>query len=272
LSKRTNRWTEDKIARYYAEGRGSGELTNYKPWLTVQNVPSSGRVHRIKGWTAQRIHHLLSDLERDYFYLLDWSDSVIDIREQFPLEREKTLTISESKKIKHPDDSETKTPLVFTTDFFVTIRKNATIEYLARTIKPSQLLNDPRIIDKFEIERQYWKDLKVDWGIITEKDLPKQICQNISWVHSSYELPEEDLNLSFELYNSLKNGNRSILQTLKTFDENYACEHGIALAVLKHLIARKYVHIEMDQHLNLQDSVRNLKFSLLNKQKRDLAK
>lgn len=26
MSKRANRWTEDKIARYYAEGRGSGEL------------------------------------------------------------------------------------------------------------------------------------------------------------------------------------------------------------------------------------------------------
>jgi hypothetical protein len=88
---------------------------------------------------------------RDYFYLLDWSDSVIDIREQFPLEREKTLTIADSKKIKHPEDSETKTLLVFTANFFITIRKNAIIEYLARTIKPSQLLNDPRIIDKLLI-------------------------------------------------------------------------------------------------------------------------
>lgn len=212
LPKRTNRWTENKIARYYAEG--SGKLTDYKPWLTIQNVPSSGRVHRIKGWTTHRIHHLLSDLERDYFYLLDWSDRVIDICEQFPLNREKTLIIAENKKIKNPEDSTTKTPLVFTTDFFITIRENATIKNLARTIKPSQLLNDPRIIDKFEIERQYWENSKIDWGIITEKNLPKQICQNIGWVDSSYELQEEDLNLSFELYNCLKNSDKPILQTL----------------------------------------------------------
>jgi hypothetical protein len=197
---------------------------------------------------------------------------VIDIREQFPLEREKTLAIAESKKIKHPEDSETKTPLVFSTDFFITIRKDTAIEYLARTIKPSQLLNNPRIIDKFEIERQYWKDSNVDWGIITEKDLPKSICQNIGWVHSSYELPKEDLNLSFELYNSLKDGNGYILQILKLFDENYACERGTALTLLKYLIARKYVHIEMDQHLDLQDSVERLKFSLPNKQRGYLAK
>lgn len=272
MPKRTNRWTEDKIARYYAEGRGDGELTDYKPWLTIQNVPSSGRVHRIKGWTTQRIHHLLSDLERDYFYLLDWSDNVIDIREQFPLEREKTLAIAESKKIKHPEDSETKTPLVFTTDFFVTIRKNATIEYLARTIKPSKLLNDPRIIDKFEIERQYWKDSKVDWGIITEKDLPKQVCQNIDWVHSSYEMSEENLKLPMELNNYMKNSSVSILQTLKLFDKDYLCEQGTGLTLLKHLIARKYVHIDLSEPFNLQDSVEKLKFSLLIDQKEDLAK
>ncbi|MFX3618562.1 MAG: hypothetical protein ACE3JK_13695 [Sporolactobacillus sp.] len=36
MPKRTNNWAEDKIERYYAEGRGSGELTDYKPWLTIQ--------------------------------------------------------------------------------------------------------------------------------------------------------------------------------------------------------------------------------------------
>lgn len=29
MSKRTNGWTEEKIARYYVEGRGKGELANY---------------------------------------------------------------------------------------------------------------------------------------------------------------------------------------------------------------------------------------------------
>jgi len=40
MDKRTNKWTEEKIARYHAEGRGSGELSNYKPWLTIQDFPS----------------------------------------------------------------------------------------------------------------------------------------------------------------------------------------------------------------------------------------
>lgn len=87
MANRKNSWTEDKIARYYKEGRGSGELAHYKPWLTVQNVPSSGRAHRVKGWKTSRVHQLLFDLERNYFYLLEWANDVI---EQFPLDREIT--------------------------------------------------------------------------------------------------------------------------------------------------------------------------------------
>ncbi|WP_100486384.1 hypothetical protein [Sporolactobacillus pectinivorans] len=55
MPKRANHWTEDKIARYCAEGQGSGKLTDYKPWLTIQNIPSSGRVHQIKGWCRMEI-------------------------------------------------------------------------------------------------------------------------------------------------------------------------------------------------------------------------
>lgn len=33
-------WSEEKIAKYISEGRGSGESKEYKPWLTVRYVPS----------------------------------------------------------------------------------------------------------------------------------------------------------------------------------------------------------------------------------------
>ncbi len=49
MAKHTNKWTEEKIARYYAEGRGSGELSNHKPWLTIKDFSSKGHVHCLKG-------------------------------------------------------------------------------------------------------------------------------------------------------------------------------------------------------------------------------
>jgi hypothetical protein len=53
-------------------------------------VPSSGRSRRPHGITTKRVHHLLSDIERDLFYLFDWDEDVEDLREQFPLDREVT--------------------------------------------------------------------------------------------------------------------------------------------------------------------------------------
>lgn len=64
---------------------GLGEGKNYKPWLRVQDVKSKGIRSQIYGRKTQRIHHLLSSIESQLFYLNEFSDSVIDIREQFPL-------------------------------------------------------------------------------------------------------------------------------------------------------------------------------------------
>lgn len=64
---------------------------------------------------------LLSDNEYNYFCLLDLSDNVIDIREQFPINREITTKIAEDLNITHPLDPTTQTPIVMTTDFFITL-------------------------------------------------------------------------------------------------------------------------------------------------------
>lgn len=86
---------EEKITRYIKEGRGQGELDKYIPWLKVQEFSSRGNVTRSAGgWKTKRHHEFFSNLERSYFFLLDWSEDVIDIREQFPLERKQTFQIA----------------------------------------------------------------------------------------------------------------------------------------------------------------------------------
>ena len=81
---------EAKIARFLKEGRGAGRGPSYKPWLTIQDVPSHGRSHRFVGRVTGRLHHLLSDLEYRTLLIYDWSRIVTDIREQFPLDRDDT--------------------------------------------------------------------------------------------------------------------------------------------------------------------------------------
>ena len=94
--------TEKQIIRRIKEGRGSGKLSNYKPWLYVNEVPSEGRSQRVYSHLTSRIHHVLSDLEFAIFLLLDHNPAVTDIREQFPLNRDDTLNICQEHQLWHP--------------------------------------------------------------------------------------------------------------------------------------------------------------------------
>lgn len=68
-------------------------------------MASHGRSHRIAGIKTGRVHHFLSDIERDAFYQFDWADTVTDIREQYPLDREYTRRIAADLEIKHDSQS-----------------------------------------------------------------------------------------------------------------------------------------------------------------------
>ena len=81
MARRRYAFDEDKIALFHKEGRGKGHGGDYKPWLTVQDVPSLGRTHRLRGLKTGRQYHLLSDIEWRFFLLFDWADDVEDIRE-----------------------------------------------------------------------------------------------------------------------------------------------------------------------------------------------
>lgn len=261
MAKRKTGWAEKKIARYYKEGRGQGELASYKPWLTVQDVPSKGRAHRLKGWKTSRIHHLFSDLERNYFYFLEWADDVIDIREQFPTERQRTLDIAEKLNIRHPEDQNTRTPIVFTSDFFITQRIDNKVVYKVRSIKPCEQLNDKRTIEKLMIERSYWQEQNVNWGIVTEKDMPNSIVENINWIHNAYFLPEEtDQNYLLDLYEFLKSWEGTVKKALNEFNHLYGLEKGTALHLFKHMLARKFIEFDIKKKFKLTSSIRSLTF------------
>jgi hypothetical protein len=48
------------------------------------DVPSRGRSRKIHGLKTSRIHHVLSDLEYAYLLVLEFSERVVDVREQYP--------------------------------------------------------------------------------------------------------------------------------------------------------------------------------------------
>lgn len=250
-------WTEEKIAKRIKEGRGAGEFSSYQPWLTIQDISSSGRSHRIKGFKTERIHHFFSDLERNYFYLLEWATEVIDIREQFPIEREETYSIAEDKGVKHPVYPKSSVPIVLTTDFMITRRIDENIEYFARTIKPSQMLNDKRTIEKFEIEREYWERKNINWGIVTEKEMPIELINNIMWVFGTSLENEEEEYLVEAFLHKLKTNDPTISMALisQAFEEEYRLNKGMALHLIKHLLNKRVLSFDMHQKFSLQKPI-----------------
>ena len=250
MSRYKRDFTEKKKKKWEKEKRGQGTLENYKPWLTAKDVPSVGRKHRVPGNIVNRAYELFSDLERDAFYIFDFSSNVIDIREQFPLNRDDTLRISDDLGIEHPKDPKTQVDIVMTTDFVLTLEDNGEIKEIARTVKYFEDLADTRVLEKLEIERRYWEEKNVDWDIITEKQINKILVSNIDKVRSKYHIERTDLfrDMSEKSLARIKNdltyalsGNVVIRNVCDSIDDKHGLEYGSSLSLVKHLIARKCI-------------------------------
>lgn len=167
----------DKRSRISDNGRakrkrGMGIGINYSPWVHVQDFSSRGLSARILGRTTGRIHHLLSRLEANLFYVLDYSKTIDDIREQYPLDLGETKEIARTLGVRHPDNG--GDPKVMTTDFFVVLKNGSK----AISTKYAKDLTS-RALDKLEIERQYWERRNIPWHLITENELPCVLIDNI---------------------------------------------------------------------------------------------
>jgi hypothetical protein len=248
-------WTQAKLDRYIKEGRGQGEGGTYRPWLTVRDVSSKGRSHREPGWKTNRGHHFLSDQERRVFYLFEWSSKVVDIREQYPLDDlELAMKIAEDMGWKYPCDRETDVPFILTTDFMLTLNQNGEKRQVVRTVKSSEELANKRVIERLELERRYYQAKGIEWGVITEKGIPKVLVDNLEWIHGSYwlegtpEMDTENLNLLAEtLKKRLQELNAPIQQIANNLDQENNLEDGTFFGLFKYLLARKQVEIDMNK-------------------------
>lgn len=266
MAKRRYGFDEDKLARFLKEGRGQGQGQDYRPWLTVQDVSSLGRSSRIHSRKTDREHHLLSDIETALFLLLDWSDSVTDIREQFPLDRDETRRIAADMDVRHPVDTQSRTDIVMTTDFVVSVRAGDTITLAARSVKPASELDKVRTLEKQEIERRYWHAKDVDWGLVTDLDLPAQRIKNLRWLHEMQSLqhmtaPHPDYwgdRCDRFLACLPQATGMSTKQFARLLESTQGFATGEALTVLRHLAANKRIAIDLDAKFDMQVQVDSL--------------
>ncbi|KAB2420331.1 MULTISPECIES: TnsA endonuclease N-terminal domain-containing protein [Bacillus cereus group] len=255
-----------EIEKWIKEGRGSGIGINYKPWLKIQDVSSLGRSTRLKGIKTSRQHEFLSDLERNYFYLTEYSGFIFDIREQFPLlPLEETIVIADELGIKHATNPKTGEPIVMTTDFLLTVDKGQGMFEVARTVKMKDELLKERVLEKFEIEREYWQRRDIDWGIVTEEEIHKVMARNISYIHDYYNIRDYDVfqkmssqlieDLSLSLMQRLLKDSRSVRIITSEFDSDTHVPFGSGVTLFYHLLAQKIIVIDMLKPINLEEAI-----------------
>lgn len=164
--------TEEIIQKRYKERRGKGRGAAYKPWIKVSDLSSLGLSCRVPGRRNGRIHHLLSSLELRAFLDFEFDRQIIEIREQYPLERELTRKIALSLGFTHPRARKIGVDIVMTTDFLLTsIDAYDRVSEQAVSVKYINEFNSKRVREKFEIERKYWNEERgVDFVIYTEEE------------------------------------------------------------------------------------------------------
>jgi len=261
MSKRNLDWTKEKYERFIKDGRGKGELSDYKPWLNVQTTPSLGKVSRLYSWKTGRIHELLSDIQTRYFYLLEWESNVTDIREHWPLlDIDEVLTNSIDLDIDKYSALAREVPYILTTTFLISQKDEKGNErYIARNIKASSELEKKSTIERLEIIRRYFEKRNIDFGIVTQKEIPIAKCKNIEWIRTCHDIGEingisigEKDYLCRTLLDLIKNNMaKPIRKITADFDMEQNMESGMGLLVFKHLLARRIIQVDMDKKIDI---------------------
>lgn len=229
------------IKRLEKEKRGQGHGKHYKPFLTVRDVPSKGRVHRRPSITHGRVVHLLSDLELAAFLLFDWSKSIVDIREQFPLNPEQTVSIAKRLGIKHP--AIRSVYQVMTSDLLIDIEIGGEYRTQAISMKYRDDLEDPRVIEKQELERRYWESEGIEWYLFTENEVPQTLIQNIKWLIPHFHTFDLDVTEQLNTFEAMLKviecyPEEKIALVMKQHDESLGEEPGTHLQYLRHFLAQ----------------------------------
>ena len=233
------------------QGYGRGEGLSYKSWLTGHEFTSQGRFIRLTGRTVPRLYRFMSGLEADAFVIYDSMPDVSDILEQYYDTLEETLEIADLLHIRHPFSGRYYNPV--TTDLL--IRKGDS--WIARAVKTTRDLEKPRVIEKLEIERVYFERRNIDWKIITEKELNRDLVQNLNWLWNGESpdalFPEPHLLPEAESLFCLWYSDDSLPfpALLEQIESRFHLPPGSGLCVFKSLLRKGRIRIDMSKPLNM---------------------
>jgi hypothetical protein len=144
-------------------------------------------------------------------------------------------------------------------------KPNGKIAYLARSLKADYELERKTALERLEIERRYWQSKNIDWGIVTQKEIPVVKAKNIEWIHSSL-YPADERGFTDEevdyycnaFIEKLAGSNTSIRDFATRFDRLFNLDTGSGVYIFKHLIALKRIMVDMNKKIDLNDSTQSI--------------
>lgn len=260
MSKYNTDWTEEKYKRFIKERRGQGEGPDYKPWWVVQDFPTYGIATRIFSAKTKRMHHFFSNIQLKYFYLLEMEDKVLDIKEHYPLlDLELIISGHFDLRLDKFKDKKSGVPYIITTTFLVKIiDATGKIKDVARSVKAAAELEKKITIERLEIERRYWANRGIDWGIITNKSINTVRVKNIEWLHSMLssdfytQFSKEELKeFSEALQYRLLQSQQPARKVIANLEKDYGLDVGTGLLLFKYLIINKSIKVDLNNPINL---------------------
>lgn len=228
--------------------------------LKVTTFSSRGRATRIYSYKTKRIHHLQSNNQLNIFLLFEWIDSIKDIKENVELKNlQATIYNVENLRLDKFEDRETGQLHQLHTNFLIKVLKEEKYEEIAVSVKSLSELERKTVIEKLEIERRYWKAKNIKFYLITEKEIDKQMVENIRWCRETLidKSIENKAEIVEKLYYFLQEKKEDILQeVLNEFDAEEDVENGTALFIFRYLIAVKEIYINMKEKIDLNKYVK----------------
>lgn len=212
------------------QNRGTGTGADYITWIKSREFGSMGVSTSYPDYKTGRNIELLSRGELYFYLLLRWNDNVSDIREQFPLLPLKETTEIAKELGMTPSYNGRK---VMTTDMLVT--KTDGSEF-ALSVKASKNDVTPRQMELMAIEQEYWKRRGVPY-VIGYKDHVNEVeVRNIRDCTDMYDIRE-------------------------VRDE---------IGLVRHLIARKHILVDMTKKIDYREILEKLKDTELWKNSRQM--
>ena len=260
----TVKFTEARIRKMHKEGLGTGKGSGYKPWLAATDFSSSGRARRAPSAKTGRTHHLFSDVEYKLFLALEWSRDVVDIREQYPLDRDVTQVQAQKLGIRHPFYPNTKVPTVMTVDFLVTRLREGEEVFEAFDAKRTDEAEEPRSLLKLEITRTVCQLMGITHHLVYDTLIPANAVANIDWIRDA--LPKDGekeprpaywsglaARMATELIQGGYDASHSLAAYCALFDARHGVEPGSGLRTARMLMAQRVIKVDLAaQELNSQ--------------------